>query len=114
MSCPPPPTIAPAVEPSPSAPRLCLCFLQQATAIHSHGFKAYGVFPAPAGGSPFRPVDVRFFDAHHNCRNSPQHRPAFEAQGSYFRAHADAGFVVDGTELARVERMVAAAGQMIV
>ena len=110
----PPPTHVATDEPIRMAARLCLCFLQQATAIHSHGFKAYGVFTAPAGGSPFRPVDVRFFDAHHNCRNSPQHRPAFEAQGSYFRAHADAGFVVDGQDLARVERTVAAAGQMIV
>ena len=101
-------------EPIRMAARLCLQFLRQATAIHSDGFKAYGVFTAPVGESPFRPVDVRFFDAHHNCRNSPQHRPAFEAQGSYFRAHADAGFVVDGKELAQVERAVAAAGQTIV
>jgi proteasome lid subunit RPN8/RPN11 len=96
------------------AARLCLRFLQQARAIHTHGLKSYGVFTAEAGGSPFLPADVWFIDPKQNRRNNPQHRPSFEAQGTYFRAHHDAGFVVDSGELASVERAVGQAGQMIV
>jgi len=94
--------------------RLCLHFLRQASAIHAHGFKSYGVFTAEAGGSIFRPVDVWFFDPKQNRRNIPHNRAAFEAQGTYFRAHDDAGFVVDGKELLNVERAVGEVGQTIV
>ena len=59
--------------------RLCLQFLQQSRAIHADGFKSYGVFSVKAGSSPFRPLDVRFFDPTQNRRNSPEYRAAFEA-----------------------------------
>src|SRR5215216_7554198 len=101
-------------EPVIMPARLCLQFLRQASAIHAHGFKSYGVFTAEAGASIFRPVDVRFFDPKQNRRNIPQNRAAFEAQGTYFRAHDDAGFVVDGKELLIVERAVGEVGQTIV
>jgi proteasome lid subunit RPN8/RPN11 len=101
-------------EPVIMPARLCLQFLQHSRAIHADGFKSYGVFTVEAGGSTFRPVDVRFFDPTQNRRNSPEYRAAFEAQGIYFRAHDDAGFVVDVKELADVERAVDQVGQMIV
>jgi proteasome lid subunit RPN8/RPN11 len=94
--------------------QLCLKFLRQASAIHAQGLKSYGVFTAEPGGSPFRPANVHFFDPQQNRRNIPENRAAFEAQGTYFRAHHDAGFVVDSKELASVERAVGQAGQMIV
>jgi len=101
-------------EPVIMPARLCLQLLQRSRAIHADGFKSYGVFSVKAGGSPFRPLDVRFFDPTQNRRNSPEYRAAFEAQGIYFRAHADAGFVVDVKELADVERAVDQVGHMIV
>jgi len=101
-------------EPVIMSARLCLQFLRQARTIHERGLKSYGVFVAKAAGPAFRPVDVRFFDSTQNRRNSPQNRAAFEAQGTYFRAHDDAGFVVDSTEVADVERAVNQSGQVIV
>jgi proteasome lid subunit RPN8/RPN11 len=101
-------------EPIIMPARLCLQFLRQASIIHAHGLKSFGVFTARAGGPTFRPVDVLFFDPRQNRRNTPKNRAAFEAQGTYFRTHDDAGFVVDGKELTIVERVVGQDGQMIV
>jgi len=40
----------------------------------------------------------------------PVFRPAFEAQGQYFRSYDDAGFVADPAELLRVHRRLEALG----
>jgi proteasome lid subunit RPN8/RPN11 len=101
-------------EPVIMSTELCLEFLWQAKAIDRMGLKSYGVFLAGAGGSDFRPVDVCLFDPRRNRRNSLQNRAAFEAQGTYFRIHDDAGFVVDGEEMLVAERTASQRGQVIV
>jgi proteasome lid subunit RPN8/RPN11 len=47
---------------------------------------------------------VVFFDPSRNRRNEPGMRAAFHAQGQYFRAYEDAGFVADPTEVLTVDR----------
>jgi proteasome lid subunit RPN8/RPN11 len=47
-----------------------------------------------------------FFDPTKNRRNDPRLRPAFEAQGSYFKAYDDAGFVADSRELLQVHQQL--------
>jgi hypothetical protein len=64
----------------------------------------------PVHGSRFSAVDVVVFDPRRNRRNDPVYRPAFHAQGSYFRAYEDAGFVADPAELRDVWRAAEAAG----
>jgi hypothetical protein len=76
------------------------------TAVHAAGMKSFGLLVADplAPGFPFTATDVVFFDPARNQRNHPELRPAFEAQGAYFRAYDDAGFVADPTELLEVHR----------
>jgi proteasome lid subunit RPN8/RPN11 len=83
-----------------------------ATAVHAAGLKSFGLLVADpsAPGFPYTAADVVFFDPTRNRRNHPTLRPAFEAQGSYFRAYDDAGFVADPAELLQVHRRLEAAG----
>src|SRR3954447_11107288 len=83
-----------------------------ASAAHAAGLKSFGLLVADpsAPGFPFTAADVVFFDPTRNRRNDPTLRPAFEAQGTYFRAYDDAGFVADPAELLRVHRRLEAAG----
>jgi hypothetical protein len=76
------------------------------TAVHAAGLKSFGLLLAdPADPRfPYTATDVVFFDPHKNRRNDPAHRPAFEAQGTYFRDYDDAGFVADSAELLDVYR----------
>jgi len=76
------------------------------TAVHAAGLKSFGLLLAdPAHPRfPYSATDVVFFDPHKNRRNDAAHRPAFEAQGSYFRDYEDAGFVADSAELLDVYR----------
>jgi proteasome lid subunit RPN8/RPN11 len=87
-------------------------FLARAQAIHASGLKSYGLFVADpcAPGYPFTASDVIFFDPAKNRRNDPQMRPAFEAQGSYFKSYDDAGFVADSGELLQVHRQLESRG----
>ncbi|NYJ07917.1 hypothetical protein [Petropleomorpha daqingensis] len=83
-----------------------------ATAVHDAGLKSFGLLVAApeAPGFPYTATDVVFFDPTRNRRNDPALRPAFEAQGRYFRAYDDAGFVADPAELLRVHRRLERAG----
>lgn len=76
------------------------------TAAHADGLKSFGLLLADplAAGYPFTATDVVFFDPRKNRRNDPAFRPAFEAQGQYFRSYDDAGFVADPAELLQVHR----------
>jgi proteasome lid subunit RPN8/RPN11 len=80
--------------------------LDTTTAVHAAGLKSFGLLLAdPADPHfPFVATDVAFFDPTKNRRNDPAMRPAFEAQGTYFRAYDDAGFVADATELLALYR----------
>jgi proteasome lid subunit RPN8/RPN11 len=82
------------------------------TAVHAAGLKSFGLLVADssAPGFPFAATDVVFFDPTRNRRNDPPLRAAFEAQGTYFRAYDDAGFVADPGELLRTHRRLEAAG----
>jgi proteasome lid subunit RPN8/RPN11 len=86
--------------------------LRRALAIHTVGLKSYGLLVADpaAPGYPHTATDVIFFDPARNRRNDPAIRPAFEAQGSYFKVHDDAGFVADSGELLAVHRHLEASG----
>jgi proteasome lid subunit RPN8/RPN11 len=79
-------------------------FFARAQSIHASGLKSYGLFVADPNtiGYPFTASDVIFFDPARNRRNDPRIRPAFEAQGSYFKAYDDAGFVADSGEVLAV------------
>ena len=76
------------------------------TAVHAAGMKSFGLLVADPRdpGFPFTATDVVFFDPTRNQRNHPDLRPAFEAQGPYFRSYDDAGFVADPAELLEVHR----------
>jgi proteasome lid subunit RPN8/RPN11 len=76
------------------------------TAVHAAGLKSFGLLLADprAPGFPYVATDVAFFDPRKNRRNDPAMRPAFEAQGTYFRSYDDAGFVADASELLEVYR----------
>jgi proteasome lid subunit RPN8/RPN11 len=93
-----------------------LRFLQQAQRFQNWGVKSYGLFTAePATpATPFRATDVVFLDGRRNRRNDPANRAEFEAQGTYFRRHHDAGFVADSTDLLTAYRQIEAAGREIV
>jgi hypothetical protein len=82
------------------------------TAVHAAGLKSFGLLLADpeAPGFPYVATDVAFFDPRKNRRNDPAMRPAFEAQGTYFRSYDDAGFVADATELLEVHRRLDASG----
>jgi proteasome lid subunit RPN8/RPN11 len=76
------------------------------TAVHASGLKSFGLLLADPSDPrfPFVATDVAFFDPMKNRRNDPGVRSAFEAQGEYFRAYDDAGFVADATELLEIYR----------
>src|SRR4051812_37065105 len=82
------------------------------TATHAAGLKSFGLLLADPLDPrfPFVATDVVFFDPTKNRRNDPAMRSAFEAQGEYFRAYDDAGFVADSAELLEVHRRLDAWG----
>jgi len=82
------------------------------TAVHAAGLKSFGLLLADPldPDFPFVATDVAFFDPTKNRRNDPAMRPAFEAQGQYFRAYDDAGFVADAAELLEIYRRLDASG----
>ena len=84
--------------------------LRTTTTVHAAGLKSFGLLLADPRhrGFPFTATDVVFFDPTKNRRNDPAVRPAFEAQGEYFRAYEDAGFVADSAELLDVHRRLEA------
>ena len=111
------PALAPAPQPSPRREvhvpdRLLDRLLATTTAVHAAGLKSFGLLLADpsAPGFPFVATDVAFFDPRKNRRNDPAMRSAFEAQGTYFRAYDDAGFVADAAELLAVHRRLDACG----
>jgi proteasome lid subunit RPN8/RPN11 len=87
-------------------------FLGTTTAVHAAGLKSFGLLLADPLDHrfPFVATDVAFFDPRKNRRNDPAMRPAFEAQGTYFRAYEDAGFVADSAELLAVHRRLEESG----
>jgi proteasome lid subunit RPN8/RPN11 len=87
-------------------------FLTEVGTVHAAGLKSFGLFVADPSAPrfPFCATDVVFFDPGKNRRNDPGIRPAFEAQGSYFRSYDDAGFVADSGEVLRVHRSLEARG----
>ena len=88
-------------------PRALLArLLDTTTAAHAAGLKSFGLLLADPHDPdfPFVATDVAFFDPNRNRRNDPGLRSAFEAQGEYFRAYDDAGFVADSAELLQLYR----------
>jgi hypothetical protein len=104
----------PTPRPTPRAPRqgvrisaeLHARMLGTTTAAHAAGLKSFGLLLADPldPDFPFVATDVAFFDPTKNRRNDPGMRSAFEAQGEYFRAYDDAGFVADSAELLALYR----------
>jgi proteasome lid subunit RPN8/RPN11 len=86
--------------------------LARAQELNAAGLKAYGLLAGDPGapGFPFRAVEAVILDPHRNRRNDAEHRAAFHAQGSYFRAFEDAGFVADPADLLRCWRRIEDAG----
>ncbi len=86
--------------------------LDTTTAVHAAGLKSFGLLLADPSDPrfPFVATDVAFFDPTKNRRNEPTMRAAFEAQGRYFRAYDDAGFVADPAELLEIYRGLDASG----
>jgi hypothetical protein len=86
--------------------------LDTTIAVHAAGLKSFGLLLASPSdrGFPYVATDVAFFDPTKNRRNDPAMRTAFEAQGEYFRAYDDAGFVADATELLQIYRRLDASG----
>ena len=86
--------------------------LDTTTAVHAAGLKSFGLLLADPSDPryPFVATDVAFFDPTKNRRNEPAMRAAFEAQGTYFRAYDDAGFVADAAELLEIYRGLDASG----
>ena len=86
--------------------------LRRAQILNANGLKAYGLLVGdprePA--FPYRAVDLVVLDPHQNRRNEPSNRAAFHAQGSYFRAYEDAGFVADPIDLLRAWRRIENSG----
>jgi proteasome lid subunit RPN8/RPN11 len=80
--------------------------LDTTAAVHAAGLKSFGLLLADPRHPqfPFTATDVVFFDPRKNRRNEPALRAAFEAQGEYFRAYDDAGFVADPAELLAIYR----------
>jgi proteasome lid subunit RPN8/RPN11 len=83
------------------------------TRLNVEGLKAFGLLLAEPG-TPFDVRDVVFCDPRKNRRNAPAFLPAFHAQGEYFRAYDDAGFVADATDLLDITRAAEARGLEIV
>ena len=86
--------------------------LETTTAVHAAGLKSFGLLLADPSDPrfPFAATDVAFFDPRKNRRNEPAMRAAFEAQGTYFRAYDDAGFVADPGELLALYRRLDESG----
>ena len=86
--------------------------LATTTAVHAAGMKSFRLLLADPRdrGFPYVATDVAFFDPTKNRRNEPGMRAAFEAQGTYFRAYDDAGFVADPAELLEIYRGLDASG----
>jgi proteasome lid subunit RPN8/RPN11 len=86
--------------------------LRQAQELNRAGLKAYGLLVGDPHqpGFPHRAVDVVVLDPRRNRRNDPAHRAAFHAQGSYFRAYEDAGFVADPADVLRAWRRIEQSG----
>ncbi|HEY5881929.1 MAG TPA: Mov34/MPN/PAD-1 family protein [Nakamurella sp.] len=82
--------------------------VRRAQDLNRAGLKAYGLLAGDPRqpGFPHRAVDVVVLDPQRNQRNDPGHRAAFHAQGAYFRAYEDAGFVADPTDLLRAWRRI--------
>ena len=101
----PPPRAAPRPEVHISE-QLLARLLDTTTAVHAAGLKSFGLLLADPldPDFPFVATDVAFFDPTKNRRNDPGIRSAFEAQGEYFRAYDDAGFVADAAELLEIYR----------
>jgi proteasome lid subunit RPN8/RPN11 len=95
---------------------VCMSLLRHARKMHRAGLKAFGLLVGDpdAPGHPFAVTDIVFFDETKNCRNDPQYRSAFHAQGDYFRQFDDAGFVADPTELLAVWRAVEQSGRDVI
>ena len=87
--------------------------IRQAQELDRRGLKAFGLIVGDPRDPafPFHAVDVVLLDPHRNRRNEPAHRAAFHAQGSYFRAYEDAGFVADPTDLLRAWQRIERAGR---
>ena len=96
--------------------RLYLHLIDEASRIHAKGLKSYGIFLAKQHSEnyEFRPTNVIFFKSENNKRNDPEHRAAFEAQGSYFRKYSDAGFWVDPQEIYNLQRRLTQTGDVMI
>ena len=116
-----PPVFADPTDIGPSAPvtpavhmpeHLHSRLVRQAQELNRAGLKAYGLLAGDPRqpGFPYRAVDVVVLDPRRNRRNDPAHRAAFHAQGSYFRAYEDAGFVADPTNLLHTWQRIERAG----
>ncbi|WP_448628575.1 hypothetical protein [Geodermatophilus sp. URMC 64] len=83
-----------------------------AATAHVAGLTSFGLLLADPRDPafPFTAADVVFFDPSRNRRNDPALRPAFEAQGAYFRAYDDAGVVADPAQLLDVHRRIEDSG----
>jgi proteasome lid subunit RPN8/RPN11 len=94
---------------------VCLSFLRQADRIHRAGLKSFGLFVADPAlpDYPYAATDAVFLDPHRNRRNDPSNRPAFHAQGEYFRRYDDAGFVADPADLIQAYRRIDDAGLQV-
>jgi proteasome lid subunit RPN8/RPN11 len=86
--------------------------LHRAQMLNATGLKAYGLLVGDPRDPafPYRAVDVVVLDPHQNRRNEPGNRAAFHAQGSYFRAYEDAGFVADPIDLLQAWQRIERAG----
>jgi len=86
--------------------------VRQAQELNRAGLKAFGLLAGDPRqpGFPHRAVDVVVLDPQRNRRNDPAHRAAFHAQGAYFRAYEDAGFVADPTDLLRAWQRIERVG----
>lgn len=95
---------------------LCWRLLVTARRMNEQGLKGFGVLVADPTDPrmPYTASDVIFFDPTLNRRNDLQYRAAFRAQGDYFRAFDDAGFVADPREMLSVWRSVERQGLEIV
>lgn len=117
FDCSSDPAVATAHHGTPAAvsmpAQLYSTLIRRAQELNRLGLKAFGLLVGDPGDPafPFRAVDVVLLDPRRNRRNEPGHRAAFHAQGSYFRAYEDAGFVADPTDLLRAWQRIERAGR---
>lgn len=95
---------------------VCLEILNRAQQIHDQGLKSFGVLYSDSSDpeAVYYPSGVVFFNALNNQRNHSFYRDAYRAQGSYFREHHDAGFVVHPMEFMQVDQCLSNQGKRIV